>query len=234
MTFLTSPNTRLFSYTNTTLLSTLKPTSGNQAQPCETYKPYTCIPIRWEVDISHTSINYTMYRVQLILREFSLTLSLSLWQKCMFFKMSFVQGIATQVKRFACDGFQDQEFCCQRSANGNLHEPCVRCCKRGRDVISLLRVAQLALNSAKNFKPAGIGVSPLDNHLNYEGFRNPKDLEAIGFSVLALFRTNCVTLRTPLRIWWPSEIRKLNAGQLERVDKRTAGGLTYNITPSKV
>lgn len=45
--------------------------------------------------------------------------------------MSFAQNIATQVKRFACDRCHSQKLRCPRPADGDLHEPCVRCCKAG-------------------------------------------------------------------------------------------------------
>lgn len=45
--------------------------------------------------------------------------------------MSFTQNIATQVKRFACDRCHGQKLRCPRRADGDLHEPCVRCSKAG-------------------------------------------------------------------------------------------------------
>lgn len=36
-----------------------------------------------------------------------------------------------QVKRFACDRCHGQKLRCPRPADGDLHEPCVRCCKAG-------------------------------------------------------------------------------------------------------
>ena len=45
--------------------------------------------------------------------------------------MSFAQNIALQVKRFACDRCHGQKLRCPRPVDGDLHEPCVRCCKAG-------------------------------------------------------------------------------------------------------
>lgn len=45
--------------------------------------------------------------------------------------MSFTQNIAPQVKRFACDRCHGQKLRCPRRADGDLHEPCVRCSKAG-------------------------------------------------------------------------------------------------------
>lgn len=45
--------------------------------------------------------------------------------------MSFAQSIASQVKRFACDRCHGQKLRCPRPPDGDLHKPCVRCCKAG-------------------------------------------------------------------------------------------------------
>ena len=46
--------------------------------------------------------------------------------------MSFVQGMATQVKRFACDRCHGQKLRCPRPADNNdPNAPCIRCQKAG-------------------------------------------------------------------------------------------------------